>query len=160
MQNFILLYGSPVYAFSIILACLFLSTGLGSFLSDRMIGGKFSRIRRFLWAGAGLILIYYKALPAIIHSILHLEFYFKFFITVLLILPLGILLGFFFPQAVKKLGEGRAELIPWAWSINGFATILGSMLSIYLSLIFGFSFFLLTAAVIYFAISFVRWDFE
>jgi hypothetical protein len=66
-----------------------------------------------------------------------------------LVLPLGFLLGMPFPTGLRVLARRSPRLLPWAWGVNGFAGVLGSMLAIALAQEFGFRSVLLGAAGLY-----------
>jgi spermidine synthase len=58
----------------------------------------------------------------------------------LLIAPLAFALGWFFPAGLRLLREDLSapELIPWAVSVNGFASVLGSIVVLPASMAWGF----------------------
>lgn len=149
MQKLILYFGNPVYAFSVILACLLLSSGAGSFASARFAGFAERNIRRFHAAAAVLLAVYYAALPAVTAQTLAASLPFKIALTLLIIFPPGFLLGIFFPCGIRRLGASQSGLVPWAWAVNGYATMLVSMAAMYISLASGFKVFFAAAAVIY-----------
>jgi hypothetical protein len=74
--------------------------------------------------------------------------------TIMFIFPLGVILGVFFPQGLRIIGHKNSNLIPIAWGINDYMSIVGSLLCINLSRAWGFSIFLLFAAFLYFMIIF------
>jgi hypothetical protein len=60
-------------------------------------------------------------------------------VTFLLIAPLAFFMGMPFPLGLARLGEQDAELIPWAWAINGCASVLAAVLATLLAVEFGFT---------------------
>ena len=52
--------------------------------------------------------------------------------------PLAMLMGMMFPTGLKRLGRGQAELIPWAWSVNGFTSVLATLLAPLVAMHYGF----------------------
>ena len=52
--------------------------------------------------------------------------------------PLGFVLGFPFPTAIRTLA-GPRNLVPWAWAVNGCASVVGGILAVVLALEIGFS---------------------
>jgi len=76
-------------------------------------------------------------------------------LTFFILSPLGICLGVFFPQGLKQLSAYNRDMIPWAWGLNGFMSILGSTLSIYLSALTGFTSLFLIALILYGSIIFL-----
>jgi hypothetical protein len=59
-------------------------------------------------------------------------------LAILLIMPLGILLGIPFPTGIDIISRQAPSLIPWAWGVNGFFTVIGSVVAIMLSMMTGF----------------------
>ena len=69
--------------------------------------------------------------------------------TVLLIAPVGFMLGMPMPMAMRRINQADAGLIPWGWSINGAASVLGSGLAMALSLHYGYRVTLAASVSIY-----------
>ena len=70
-------------------------------------------------------------------------------VAVLMISPLGILMGMLFPAGMRHLDQVRKELQPWAWGINACATVVGTTLCMFLVSIAGFRAALLAGAAVY-----------
>ena len=88
-------------------------------------------------------------LPAIIKVSLGFNFILRVLITVLVLAPLGVLMGMPFPGGIMILEEKAPGLIPWVWGINGAASVLASILSMLLALSFGFKIVLVVGALCY-----------
>ena len=69
--------------------------------------------------------------------------------AVLLITPVGIMLGMPMPMAIRLVNQADATLIPWGWALNGAASVLGSGLAMGLSLHFGYRSTLLVSVLLY-----------
>jgi hypothetical protein len=65
-------------------------------------------------------------------------------------MPLGFFLGIPFPQGLSMAKEQEASVLPWAWGINGFFSVISVLLANILAIQRGFSTVLLLAAVCYF----------
>jgi len=62
----------------------------------------------------------------------------------------GFFMGMPFPRGLALLGDSnRSDLIPAMWGINGIMSVTGSVLSIILSMTFGFSVALMLGAAVY-----------
>jgi hypothetical protein len=70
-------------------------------------------------------------------------------ITVILLAPLGFMMGMPFPLGMHWAGGHRPGVIPWLWGINGVMSVMGSAMSIALAIHIGLSTTLLIAAVLY-----------
>jgi len=77
--------------------------------------------------------------PIVFASTQHLSFVTKILLTQVLVLPLGVLLGALMPLGVARLTRVAPALVPWAWGVNGFASVVGSCLAVLLSMSYGFS---------------------
>jgi hypothetical protein len=49
---------------------------------------------------------------------------------------LGLMLGRLFPLGLRRLGQNE---VPWAWALNGSASVLGSIVAVLLAMKVGFS---------------------
>jgi hypothetical protein len=149
IQQFSLLLGEPVYTFAIVLAALLLFTGAGSFLSgrlkmppDKAIRGSILTLSVLLGAGSFL-------LPSMLHQAIALPMGGRIALAILLILPVGLALGIPFPSGIRLVSSSSPELVPWAWGVNGFFTVIGSVLALMLSMMTGFQAVLWIAVLIY-----------
>ena len=57
----------------------------------------------------------------------------------LMILPLGLMMGMPLPLGIEKIREHSSAVIPWAWGMSGLFTVVGGLLSVSLSITFGFN---------------------
>jgi hypothetical protein len=69
--------------------------------------------------------------------------------TLALIAPLAFLMGMPFPIGLSRLADEAPAFIPWAWGINGCASVLSALLAALLAVHLGFSVVLLLAAALY-----------
>src|SRR5690606_13670329 len=73
-------------------------------------------------------------------------------VAVLVLMPLGLCLGTFMPLGlglVSRLGARGEEHAAWAWAVNGFFSVIGSVLTTILSMAFGFSVVQIGAVAVY-----------
>ena len=63
-------------------------------------------------------------------------------VAILLLAPLGLCLGMFMPLGLGAVAAPDAttteEYVAWAWAVNGFFSVIGSVLTTILSMTFGF----------------------
>jgi predicted membrane-bound spermidine synthase len=149
IQQFGLLLGEPVYTFAIVLAALLLFTGVGAYLSGKYALPTNRLIRNAIWLLAALILAGSFFLTPLLRQAIALPMTGRIILSVLLMLPLGILLGIPFPSGIRMISEKAPSLIPWAWGMNGFFTVIGSVLALMLSMMIGFQAVLWIAVCIY-----------
>ncbi len=63
-------------------------------------------------------------------------------------------MGMLFPLGLSRLVQVRAELLPWAWAVNGCASVVATSLATVLALGAGFAVVLLSAGACYVVASF------
>jgi hypothetical protein len=73
----------------------------------------------------------------------------KIGVTLGLIAPLAFFMGMPFPLGLADTAVGAPELVPWAWGINGCASVLSAVLATLLAIEFGFSWVVIQALVLY-----------
>jgi hypothetical protein len=74
----------------------------------------------------------------------------KVLVSMLIIGPVSFLMGMPFPVGLRLLGRSSAQLIPWAWGINGCFSVISTALATIIAVESGFGFVMLMAAVAYF----------
>ncbi len=73
----------------------------------------------------------------------------RFVLAIVLVAPMAFCMGMPMPLALDSLAEFRSSLIPWAWGINGCASVVSSVLATLLAMQFGFSLVIMTAMALY-----------
>jgi ABC-type Mn2+/Zn2+ transport system permease subunit len=73
----------------------------------------------------------------------------KLFISFLAIAPLSFFMGMPFPLGLTWIKKSFEQGIPWAWGINGCASVIGSIFSILLLMHFGYTIVTLLVVVMY-----------
>jgi hypothetical protein len=145
LQRFILFLGHPAYAMAVILFSLLLFSGLGSLASQRVV----------LPASLAALVVLLLILPVLLSPIFELALgwgmVYRLGLTALLLAPVGFLMGTAFPGGIDRLlaSGGKSRLIPWAWAVNGAASVIASVLAALLALSFGFSWVLRLGALLY-----------
>jgi hypothetical protein len=76
-------------------------------------------------------------LPALIDCILHLSLGCRLLIIVPVLAPVGVLMGLPLPKGLAWLSREATGLIPWAWAINGCASVVGSVAAAIVALTWG-----------------------
>lgn len=137
IQKFVLFLGHPTYALTVVIFSMLLSSGVGSFLSRRIIGDRNDRLVIALAIAAALVGIVSATVQTVLASGVGLPFAAKAIATVLLIAPLGFLMGMPFPTGLRMLEMRHAPSVRWAWSLNAAASVLGSVSALLLALYLG-----------------------
>lgn len=148
IQRFVLFLGFPTYALSIVLFSMLLFTGLGSLISTR---GTSPRRTLLLALGAtcGLIALAALGLQPLLRALIDLPFEARVALTVLMLAPIGLTLGIAMPLGLRRLAALHPAGVPWAWSVNGVTSVLGSVLAVAAAIAAGFTVVTLLALASY-----------
>lgn len=155
IQRFILYLGHPSLAFTYVLAALLIGCGLGGYMSNNRMFNK--TIKAFylppvMVAIINIILV--LSLSLIFQTTSTLDLTGRIIVASLIVLFQGFFMGMPFPRGIKLLGEGgKGEIVPVMWGVNGVTSVIGSVLSIILSMTVGFTGALIAGALIYLAVS-------
>ncbi|QPK64904.1 SAM-dependent methyltransferase [Methylomonas sp. LL1] len=150
IQKFVLILHHPLYAVTVVLGTFLLSAGAGSHYSRKYPAiGKRPPVLMPIAAIAGLSLLYVLNFEAIGGFVLGLGLVGRYLLSVLLIAPLGFCMGMPFPMALARLSQTAPALIPWAWGINGCASVISAILATLIAMQFGFTALIMLAIGFY-----------
>jgi hypothetical protein len=150
IQRFVLFLGFPTYALSIVLFALLLFTGGGSLASARL-GEPRRTLVVALAAGCVLISAAAAGLQPLLRALIDLSFPLRVVVSVALIAPFGLALGTAMPIGLRRLAARYPVGVPWAWGINGIASVIASVLAVAVAIAFGFTAATLVALACYLA---------
>jgi hypothetical protein len=88
---------------------------------------------------AALVVLLTVALGPLLHATTPLTFASRVAIAVALVAAPGLLMGMMLPTGIRLVTGRHAEIIPWAWGLNGAASVLGSVMAMVLSVHVGFT---------------------
>jgi len=138
IQRISVFLGHPVYALSIGLFSIILSTGLGSLLSERLTPARTDHFLFWLGLLAAYLLLLPQWLPDLLPSSLAAATLpWRALTSVAVIFPAGLLMGFGFPTGMRLVTRLEARLTPWLWGVNGASGVLAAGLAVACSI--GFS---------------------
>jgi hypothetical protein len=149
VQRFVLFLGYPTYSLTVVLASLLTSSGVGSYLTGRTKVAPERRLLPILVAVAVISVAYLLVLPALFQAFLGSSLPVRIAIASGALLPLGLVMGMFFPTGIQIVRRTHESFVPWAWGINGCASVVGTVLSVVLAMGFGFRAVTLLALGIY-----------
>ena len=135
--------------------CAFLVfSGLGSLYVQRRIAASPAQnvpsLLRLAVALIGVItLVYVFTLPLLTDYIMALPELERIAAAILLAAPLAFAMGMPFPLGLAATRHNDPRLMPWAWGINGCASVLSAILAIMLAIEIGFSGVMLSALMLY-----------
>ena len=160
IQRFVLFLGHPVYALTVVVFLLLLSSGAGSMVCRWWLAETHRIWLPLILISAGLLL-YVAILPGLLNQLVGLPFVAKLLVSAGLLLPLGFAMGMPFPTGLRTLAmeagsefpapdqEGGGNLVEWAWAMNAAASVLGSVAAIIIAIQFGLNATLASGAAAY-----------
>jgi hypothetical protein len=162
IQRLVLFLGYPTRSLTVTLAAILVSTGIGALLSRRFAADP-GRVMPYVIGTLALLTIFYlfAVPPLLTSSLLEMSVGVRIAFAVAVLFPLGLCLGMFMPLGlgrVAALTEHGEEYVAWAWAVNGFFSVIGSVLTTILSMALGFRTVQALALVVYAiaAIAFAR----
>jgi len=153
IQKFILFLSHPIYSVAVVLSGFLIFAGIGSICSDHLarkisaIG--YSSVGALVAGIVAIALSYLVFLPILFEPLISLPDALKVLLSVVLIAPLAFCMGVPFPIGLNILSQNAPGFIPWAWGINGFASVMSTSLATLLAIQFGFTTVILLALGLY-----------
>jgi hypothetical protein len=155
IQKFILFLSHPLYSIAVVLSGFLVFAGFGSAWSERFKQRVEPYTRSPVTvavAGIALIAVLYLVLlPPLFAQLMGLSDGIKMALSVLLIAPLAFCMGMPFPIGLTRVANTAPDFIPWAWGLNGFASVISASLATVLAIEFGFTAVILIALGLYVA---------
>ncbi len=145
------LLGNPLYGAAAVVSGLLLAAGLGSGAAGRRAVGP----ARAAWAVAVVLGIGAGAVPAAASAVEGAPAALRALAAAAVLAPTGFLLGMPFPLGLRAVASGRPGWVPWAWGLNGFASVWGAALAGLLEAPLGTRGLLAAAAALYLAAGFL-----
>jgi spermidine synthase len=150
IQRFVLFLGHPLYAVAVVLAAFLVFAGIGSGLSPRLAARAGARATPLAVAViVAVALIYILLLPALFEWLRPLPIAARIVASLALIAPLALAMGMPFPLGLSRLSEAAPHLVPWAWAVNGCASVLAAVLATLLAIEMGFAAVVVAALALY-----------
>ncbi|MDJ0748614.1 MAG: hypothetical protein QNJ11_03970 [Woeseiaceae bacterium] len=152
IQKFTLFLGHPLYAVAVVLASFLVFAGVGSAYSARAA-------RPVSIAVAGIVaiaIVYTQLLPLLFGWLIGFADGLRILLSVSLIAPLAFFMGMPFPLGLRRVAAEAPDFVPWAWGINGFASVISAVLATLLAIHFGFTAVIALALLLYMAAASLR----
>jgi spermidine synthase len=130
---------TPGASVAVVLASILVSSGLGSWLSDRMTWSPLRRIGTALIGLVAVGVVYHFGAGPLFDALFGLPVWARCSAAAIAIAPAGFFMGWFFPAGLRLAGARYSRLVPWAIAINGFAAVIGSLATFYLGVALGFT---------------------
>lgn len=154
IEKFTLILSQPIYAVAVTLCAFLVFSGAGSlYVESRMRTQSKDIINRLLRQAVMLIaaitVVYIVLLPLISSTIMAMPATMRIISAFILAAPLAFAMGMPFPLGMAALQQSSPHLVPWAWGINGCASVLSAVLAVLLAIEVGFNGVMLVAVVLY-----------
>jgi hypothetical protein len=152
IQKLVLFLGYPTYSLTVTLMSMLVFTGLGSLASTRLAERGTALIGPVFGAIVALTLFYQVGLGVVTDLLLGTPLLVRAATAVVMMAPLGFVLGLFMPLGLSALASSTPHsetYVAWGWAVNGFFSVIGSVLTTILSMTFGFRIVLLLGLAAY-----------
>lgn len=138
MQRFVLFLGNPGHAISVVLLTFLLFSGLGAARAGRSTDPA-RTLRRALLGVALLIVGLGLLLPPLFEAALRFPLPGRLLLTVAGLAPVAFVMGMPFPSGLRLVSGRGAPLVPWAFGVNGGASVVASVVGILVAMVAGFT---------------------
>ena len=135
MQRLIIFLGHPTYGLSVVLFALLISSGLGSFLTQKIGDPKLkgSGIACLSLLLCSLIILGIFT-PSIARAFQSSETTIRILVSIGILFPIGLFMGMAFPLGMKMASAKTTAITPWFWGINGATSVCASVIAVTISL--------------------------
>ncbi len=157
LQRFILYLAHPVYSAAVVISAFLVFGGLGSLVSrtwgvgPRQVGVS---------AAAGVVVlgaVYLMHLDEWLAATQGEPMAARFLIAAGFVAPLAFAMGHMLPSGMRQVGWSAPTVVPWAWAVNGTASVIATVGTPLAAMHIGFRWVGLVALACYAAACFVAW---
>ncbi|HYO00326.1 MAG TPA: hypothetical protein VEU28_11685, partial [Actinomycetota bacterium] len=148
----LLLLNYAALAFTVVLFGLLSASGVGSYLSPHVAW------RPALAALVALTALAATMLSPLLELVLQAQLPVRVGASLVLLAPIGLLMGVAFPKGLQWVAAERPEWLPMAWGVNGFTSVIGAVLAALVSLSWGYSVVLACGGLAYLIALLAIWN--
>ena len=149
IQKFTLFLGHPTYSLAVVIFAMLIFSGLGSLVSGRLGAKAETIIVGAVLATSAVTILYAFILDPLFFGLIHLGTPVKIALTVALLAPPAFAMGMPFPTGLRVIEKSATGFVPWAWGINGSASVLSTVMAAVIATVTGFGTVLLSAVAVY-----------
>jgi spermidine synthase len=153
IQKFVLFLGHPLYSVSVVLTGFLVFAALGAgasaMLERRLSGRRLASLDVAIGAILTLALGYLVVLPPVFEALAGLPSAARVLVALALIAPLAFFMGMPFPLGLARVKAADVNFVPWAWGLNGCASVVSAAAATLISMHFGIPATVLVAAGLY-----------
>jgi MFS family permease len=151
IQKFTLFLGQPVITLLTVVSTMLVGSGFGSYFSGKFFSNNKKRLYIIFGIIALLVLAIGLFSPLLYESMVRMDLMWRIVISVLVIFPLGFFMGMPFPIGISLILPEENRFVSFAWGVNGFFSVIGTVTAIILAMIVGFKAVFIFGALIYLA---------
>jgi SAM-dependent methyltransferase len=163
IQKFTLFLGQPVYTMLTVISTMLIFSGIGSMFSDKIIKLFRKKVTPVYLIIGGLVILIAFINPIIFEAMVRASITVRIIISVIIIAIPSFFMGIPFPYGIMKISADENStryLVAFSWGVNGFFSVLGSILVVMLSMSYGFKVVFIIGALLYFAAMLTARKFE
>lgn len=158
IQKLALFLSHPLYSFTFVLVAMLFFSGLGSLLATHLS----LAVKKVLSLTLPALLCCLLFLEAFLYPLSSFDLVPRLLFTLGFISLPALMMGFPLPQVLAIIKDHHPVLVPLAWAVNGFASVISSLAAVVLAmfwglkLVFGIAILLYTGASLLFIFYFAR----
>jgi hypothetical protein len=151
IQKFTLFLGQPVYTLLTVVSTMLVFSGLGSLFSAKVFS-KSKRNLNLIFVTISLMVLLIGFLnPYLFDAMNRADIWLKVLVSSAVIGVPSFFMGMPFPIGIGFIGETEKGVTALAWAVNGFFSVIGSVLAMIFAMTGGFRFVFVFAAACYLA---------
>ncbi|MCP4599531.1 MAG: class I SAM-dependent methyltransferase [Proteobacteria bacterium] len=140
---------TPGAAVAVVISALLVFSGVGSRISDLINFPLTGRIAVAYFGLLVLSILYRYGVEPLFDLLFGLPVWVRCIAAALTIAPAGFFMGWFFPIGLQVAKSISDSLVPWAIAVNGFASVIGTLSTLFIGVMFGFSGVFLISLICY-----------
>lgn len=152
IQKLTLFLGYPTYSLTVTLMAVLVFSGVGSMISERYVAHA-RTVSIALAAVLVVLAIFFGVLAdPLLRGGVGAPLAWRIGATIFMVAPVGLALGAFLPLGLAifpRTSQHREQYIAWCWAINGFFSVMGSILAALLSMAYGFRALMFISLAVY-----------
>ncbi len=149
IQKFTLFLGQPVYTLLTVISSMLIGSGIGSMFSFKFFNNSNKKLVIIFSLIAVLVLLIGIFNPILFSNSVRLELIWRIIITIIIIFPLGFFMGMPFPIGMSMIDNAQTKFAALGWGVNGFFSVIGTVITIMMAMTTGFTVVFITAAIVY-----------
>jgi spermidine synthase len=148
LQKLILYLAHPVYSAAAVISAFLIFAGIGSRMSRRLTAAG----RQASLAGVLVVVLsvaYVLVMDVWLTRTQSWALPGRLAVATVTIAPLAVAMGHMFPLGLRQVGTAAPALVPWAWAVNGFASVIAAVAAALIAMAVGLARLTLVAVACY-----------